>query len=54
MQPPVFPVIWARDAANNFPRTPVEMRTLIQEADFRARAWDDVTADPRPALALPQ
>lgn len=45
VQPPIFPVMWARDAASSFLRTPEEMRTLIETAGFRARAWEDVTAE---------
>lgn len=50
--PPVFPLMWARDASTSFLRTPDEMRALIEAAGFRARAWDDVTfALPTPATA---
>jgi SAM-dependent methyltransferase len=55
VQPPLFPVMWARDAATSFLRTPVEMRALIEAAGFRARAWDDVTAEttgPGPGAAV--
>jgi SAM-dependent methyltransferase len=45
VQPPIFPVMWARDAATSFLRPPMEMRALIEAAGFRARAWDDVTAE---------
>jgi MPBQ/MSBQ methyltransferase len=45
VQPPIFPVMWARDAATSFLRVPVEMRALIEAAGFRVRAWDDVTAE---------
>jgi SAM-dependent methyltransferase len=56
VQPPIFPVMWARDAATSFLRTPVEMRARIEAAGFRARAWDDVTAEiagPDPGVAVP-
>jgi ubiquinone/menaquinone biosynthesis C-methylase UbiE len=56
VQPPLFPVMWARDAATSFLRTPVEMRALIEAAGFRMRAWDDVTAEttgPGPGAAVP-
>lgn len=46
VQPPIYPVMWARDAATSFLRTPVEMRALIEAAGFRTRVWDDVTAAP--------
>jgi MPBQ/MSBQ methyltransferase len=45
VQPPVFPVMWARDAAASFLRPPGEMRALIAAAGFRVRAWEDVTAE---------
>lgn len=45
MQPPIFPVMWARDAAASFLRTPMEMRMLIEAVGFRAHAWEDVTAE---------
>ena len=43
--PPVFPVMWARDASQSFLRPPAEMRALIEATGFRARAWEDVTAE---------
>ena len=45
VQPPIFPVMWARDAATSFLRPPTEMRVLIEAAGFRARTWEDVTAE---------
>jgi predicted methyltransferase len=45
VQPPIFPVMWARDAATSFLRVPVEMRALIEAAGFRMRAWEDVTLE---------
>jgi SAM-dependent methyltransferase len=45
VQPPIFPVMWARDAATSFLRAPAEMRGLIEAAGFRARAWEDVTVE---------
>ncbi|MCH8831734.1 MAG: methyltransferase domain-containing protein, partial [Chloroflexi bacterium] len=44
VQPPVFPVMWAVDAATSFLRTPKEMRNLIEGAGFLSHAWDDVTS----------
>jgi SAM-dependent methyltransferase len=44
-QPPIFPLMWARDATTSFLRPPAEMRALIETAGFRARAWEDVTAE---------
>ena len=45
VQPPHFPIMWARDAAINFLRTPAQMRELLEATGFRARAWDDVTME---------
>jgi len=56
VQPPIFPLMWARDASTSFLRAAAEMRTLIAQAGFRERAWDDVTADtagPATAEAIP-
>ena len=44
-QPPIFPLMWARDAATSFLRPPTEMRALIEAAGFHARAWEDVTLE---------
>ena len=44
-QPPIFPVMWARDATTSFLRPPAEMRALIEAAGFRALAWENVTAE---------
>jgi SAM-dependent methyltransferase len=56
VQPPIFPVMWAHDMATSFLRTPEEMRLLIEAAGFRARLWDDITAEtagPGPGDAVP-
>ncbi len=56
VQPVIFPVMWARDAAMSFLRPPGEMRALIEAAGFRLRAWDDVTAEiagPSSGAAVP-
>lgn len=45
VQPPIFPVMWARDASTHFLRTPAEMQTLIEAVGFRLRVWEDVTTD---------
>ena len=37
VQPPIFPLMWAVDAATSFLRTPTEMR-----------AWNGVTPQPAP------
>ena len=55
-QPPIFPLMWARDASMSFLRPPAEMRVLIEAAGFRARAWEDVTkelAGPSAGAAVP-
>jgi SAM-dependent methyltransferase len=43
--PVVFPVMWARDASTSFLRTPEAMRQVIEDAGFRLRRWDDITAE---------
>jgi sarcosine/dimethylglycine N-methyltransferase len=56
VQPPVYPLMWARDAATSFLRPPDEMRTVIESAGFRVRVWQDVTADvagPMAGAAVP-
>ena len=45
VQPPIFPLMWARDASTSFLRTPDDMRATIEAAGFVARAWEDVTAE---------
>jgi hypothetical protein len=44
VQPPIFPVMWARDATTSFLRTPEEMLALIEAAGFRTRDWDPAHA----------
>jgi len=54
--PPIYPLMWARDATTSFLRRPDEMRALIEAAGFALRAWDDVTAEPfgaRPGAPVP-
>jgi ubiquinone/menaquinone biosynthesis C-methylase UbiE len=46
VQPLIFPLMWARDAATNFLRTPGEMRPLIEAAGFRAHVWEVMAALP--------
>lgn len=56
VQPPIFPVMWARDGTSSFLRPPGEMRAIIEAAGFSARAWDDVSADmagPSAGAAVP-
>jgi SAM-dependent methyltransferase len=50
--PPILPLMWARDAAQSFLRSPDEMRALIEEAGFRVRVWDDVTAEASVATSV--
>ena len=45
VQPPIFPVMWARDATTSFLRPPEEMREVIEAAGFAVRHWDDVTEE---------
>jgi sarcosine/dimethylglycine N-methyltransferase len=45
IEPPVYPLMWARDPGSSFLRRPAEMLALIEDAGFTARAWDDVTAE---------
>jgi SAM-dependent methyltransferase len=45
VQPPIFPVMWAADASASFLRVPDAMRAVIEAAGFRARAWEDITAE---------
>lgn len=55
-QPVVYPVMWARDASTSFLRSPDEMRAVIEGAGFRARAWEDMTAEtagPASGAAVP-
>ena len=45
VEPPIFPVMWARGPEQSFLRTPAAMRSAIEGAGFRLRTWDDVTAE---------
>ena len=45
VDPPILPMMWARDAGSSFLRPPPEMLALIEGAGFTMRAWDDVTAE---------
>jgi len=54
--PLLYPVMWARDPSTSFLRPPAEMRAVIEAAGFRARVWDDVTAEtagPATAATIP-
>jgi len=46
VQPLIFPLMWARDAATNFLRTPGEIRALIEATGFRAHVWEVMAALP--------
>ena len=41
--PTIYPVMWARSDEQSFLRSPDEMRSLIEAAGFRCRAWEDAT-----------
>ena len=45
VEPPIYPMMWARDPGSSFLRRPAEMLALIEDAGFTARAWDDVTVE---------
>jgi ubiquinone/menaquinone biosynthesis C-methylase UbiE len=56
VEPPIFPLMWAREPGESFLRTPAEMRGLIERAGFRLHAWEDVTSDtagPPAGAAIP-
>jgi ubiquinone/menaquinone biosynthesis C-methylase UbiE len=56
VEPPIFPLMWARGPAQSFLRAPADMRALIERAGFRPRAWDDITteiAGPSAGAAVP-
>jgi SAM-dependent methyltransferase len=56
VEPVIYPVMWARDATTSFLRTPDAMRAVIEAAGFRARAWEDMTAEtagPTTGAAMP-
>ena len=44
-QPPIYPLMWARDGSTSFLRTPDEMRDLIQSVGFRLKVWNELAAD---------
>jgi sarcosine/dimethylglycine N-methyltransferase len=45
VQPPHFPLMWARDASTHWLLTPQAMRALLESSGFRVLAGDDVTAE---------
>ena len=44
LQPPHFPVPWAREPAISHLERPDVVRTVLREIGFRERAWEDQTA----------
>lgn len=48
VQPPHFPVPWAREPATSHLLRPEAVRALLRDTGFRERAWEDQTA---PTLA---
>jgi SAM-dependent methyltransferase len=52
-QPPIYPLMWATDASTSFLLTPDEMREVVEQAGFHARAWNDATPPPRQTTAGP-
>jgi len=51
--PPIFPVMWSRDGANHFVRTPEQMQVTIEAAGFQVRKWEDVTNEKTPKVPRP-
>ena len=45
VQPLIYPLMWAVDAATSFLRPPVEMRALIEGTGFSTRAWNDMAVN---------
>jgi ubiquinone/menaquinone biosynthesis C-methylase UbiE len=45
VQPPIYPLMWARDPSMSFLLPAAEMRTVIAGAGFTERAWEDVTQE---------
>ena len=45
VDPPIYPMMWAREPGTSFLRRPPEMLAIVEAAGFTARAWDDVTAE---------
>jgi MPBQ/MSBQ methyltransferase len=45
VEPPIYPMMWAREPGASFLRRPSEMLALVEAAGCTARAWDDVTAE---------
>jgi ubiquinone/menaquinone biosynthesis C-methylase UbiE len=45
VHPPIFPLMWARDASTNYLLTSAEMKSLVETAGFAVHEWQDVTAE---------
>lgn len=52
--PPLYPMMWADDAATSHLRSPERMRAAIEAAGFAIEAWEDVTAEVIDGRAAPQ
>jgi sarcosine/dimethylglycine N-methyltransferase len=52
VQPPHFPLMWARDAAGSFLLTAGALRALIQASGFSERVWEEVTSPPPQTAAV--
>ena len=46
VQPPHFPLMWARDGSGSFLLTAGGLRSLIQASGFTERVWEEVTSPP--------
>jgi SAM-dependent methyltransferase len=54
VQPPIYPLMWARDASQSFLLPPAELLVIIEGAGFRMRAWSAATpAAARAASSVP-
>ena len=53
VQPPIYPLMWARDQRSSFLRRPTEMLAIIEAAGFAMRAWNErrrEATDGRPSV----
>lgn len=53
LQPPIYPLMWAPDAATDHLRSPGEMRAVIEAAGFETLEWAEVRIGP-PAPDAPR
>lgn len=51
IQPPIYPLMWARGPATDHIRPASEMRAVIEGAGFVERHWDEVRIGPPPTDA---